>query len=90
MVELNGVSCLTLEDAVPNKQQIMSSRSFGHYVYDLEALGEAVASYIAVAAEKLRGQGSLAGMVQVYIRTNPHKANAAQYQRCLLYTSRCV
>jgi DNA polymerase V len=83
MVELNGVSCLTLEDAVPNKQQIMSSRSFGHYVYDLEALGEAVASYIAVAAEKLRGQGSLAGMVQVYIRTNPHKANAAQYQRGL-------
>ena len=38
---------------------------------------------LAIAAEKLRGQGSLAGMVQVYIRTNPHKANAPQYQRGL-------
>lgn len=83
IAELNGVSCLSMEEAAPKKQQIMSSRSFGHYVYDLEALGEAVASYIAIAAGKLRGQGSLAGMVQVYIRTNPHKANAPQYQRGL-------
>ena len=83
MAELNGVSCLAMEDAAPNKQQIMSSRSFGHYVYDLEPLGEAVASYIAIATEKLRSQGSLAGMVQVYIRTNPHKANAPQYQQGL-------
>ena len=81
--ELNGVSCLSMEEATPNKQQIMSSRSFGQYVYELEPLGEAVASYIAIAAAKLRSQGSLAGMVQVYIRTNPHKTNAPQYQRGL-------
>lgn len=83
IAELNGVSCLSLEETAPAKQQIMSSRSFGTYVYDLEPLGEAVASYIAIAAEKLRSQGSLAGMVQVYIRTNPHKAHAPQYQRGL-------
>ena len=83
LAELNGISCLSLEEAVPNKQQIISSRSFGQYVYDLAPLGEAVASYIAIAAEKLRGQGSCAGMVQVYIRTNPHKENAPQYQRGL-------
>ena len=83
VAELNGASCLTLEDVAPNKQQIMSSRSFGNYVYDLDALGEAVASYMAIAAAKLRRQGSLAGMVQVYIRTNPHKADAPQYQRGL-------
>lgn len=83
IAELNGISCMTMEETVPNKQQIMSSRSFGNYVFDLEPLGEAVASYIAIAAEKLRSQGSLAGMVQVYIRTNPHKATAPQYQRGL-------
>ena len=83
MAELNGISCLAMEDAVPNKQQIMSSRSFGQYVYDLDGLGEAVASYIAIAAQKLRRQGSLASMVQVYIRTNPYKATAPQYQRGL-------
>jgi len=83
LAELNGISCLSLEEAVPNKQQIISSRSFGQYVYDLEPLGEAVAAYIAIAAEKLRSQGSRAGMVQVYIRTNPHKDDVPQYQRGL-------
>ena len=81
--ELNGESCLTLDEAVANKQQIMSSRSFGQYVYDLDALKEAVASYISVAAHKLRRQHSVTGMVQVYIRTNPFKAAAPQYQRGL-------
>ncbi len=77
--ELNGVSCLSLEAVAPNKQQIISSRSFGAYVHDLAALAEAVATYTARAAEKLRRQGSQAGMLQVYIRTNPFKDNA-QYQ----------
>ena len=81
--ELNGISCIALEEAAPNKQQIISSRSFGCYVYDLPSLREAVASYIAIAAEKLRSQGALAGMVQVYVRTNPHKENVPQYQRGL-------
>ena len=81
--ELNGISCIALEEAAPNKQQIIASRSFGCYVYDLPSLREVVASYIAIAAEKLRSQGALAGMVQVYVRTNPHKENVPQYQRGL-------
>ena len=81
--ELRGVSCLDLEDLVPAKQQIMSSRSFGQLVYDLEDLKEAVASYISRAAEKLRAQDSLAGALQVYIRTNIFKPEAPQYQRVM-------
>ena len=83
MAELNGISCLAMEDAAPNKQQIMSSRSFGQPVHDLDALGEAVASYIAIAAAKLRGQGSLAGAIQVYVTTNTFKPQEPQYQRGL-------
>ncbi len=79
--ELNGIACMDLEAVAPNKQQIISSRSFGAYVYTLPELMEAVALYMSRAAEKLRRQGSLAGMVQVYIRTNPFKDNAPQYQR---------
>lgn len=79
--ELRGVSCLDLEEIVPTKQQIMSSRSFGTLVYDLADLEEAVATYIGRAAEKLRGQNSLAGAVQVCIRTNIFKPEAPQYQR---------
>ncbi|HQU79061.1 MAG TPA: Y-family DNA polymerase [Azonexus sp.] len=79
--ELRGVSCLALEELVPDRQQIMSSRSFGTLVYDLADLEEAVASYIAKGAVKLRTQDSLAGAVQVYIRTNIFKPEVPQYQR---------
>lgn len=81
--ELRGVSCLDLQEVVPEKQQIMSSRSFGQLVYDLPELEEAVASYVAKAAEKLRSQDSLAGAVQVYIRTNVFKPEVPQYQRAV-------
>ena len=81
--ELRGVSCLDLEEVVPDKQQIMSSRSFGQLVYSRAELEEAVASYIARAAEKLRTQNSLAGALQVYIRTNVFKPEVPQYQRAV-------
>jgi len=81
--ELRGVSCLDLQEVVPEKQQIMSSRSFGQLVYDLTELEEAVASYVAKAAEKLRNQDSLAGAVQGYIRTNTFKPENPQYQRAV-------
>lgn len=81
--ELRGVSCLELQEVLPEKQQIMSSRSFGQLVYELPELEEAVASYVAKAAEKLRAQNSLAGAVQVYIRTNVFKPEVPQYQRAV-------
>ncbi len=80
--ELNGIPCLTLEEVAPNKQQIISSRSFGRYVTELALLREAVAHHVAVAAERLRRQGSCAGRIEVYIRTNPHK-DAPQYHGAL-------
>jgi DNA polymerase V len=83
VAELNGTPCIGLEEEAPNKQQIMSSRAFGAYVYDLAGLEEAVATYVGRAAEKLRRQGSVAGAVQVYVRTNPFKADHPQYQRGL-------
>lgn len=81
--ELRGVSCLELEELVSDKQQIMSSRSFGILVYELAELEEAVASYIVRAAVKLRAQSSLAGSVQVFIRTNVFKPEVPQYQRAV-------
>jgi len=81
--ELRGISCLELEEVVPDKQQIMCSRSFGTLVYERAELEEAVASYIGRAAQKLRGQDALAGALQVYIRTNIFKPEAPQYQKSL-------
>ena len=81
--ELRGLSCLDLEEVVPDRQQIMSSRSFGALVHDLADLEEAVASYVSRAAEKLRAQDALAGAIQVYIRTNIFKPEAPQYQQAM-------
>lgn len=84
VAELNGEACHTLETLAPVRQQIMVSRSFGSDVYDLESLQQAVTAYVTRAAEKLRRQAGLAGALQVYIRTNPFKPDAPQYQRGLI------
>lgn len=77
--ELRGISCLELEDVMPPKQQIMSSRSFGTTVETFEELCESVASYLASAAEKLRRQNSVAGAVYVFVLTNRFKEDEPQY-----------
>ena len=79
VAELNGESCLALEEVAPPKQQIVSSRSFGHPVYLLEDLNEAVVSYASRAAEKLRKQNHVAGAIQVFVQTNPFKPDEPQY-----------
>lgn len=79
VAELNGESCLALEEVAPPKQQIVSSRSFGQPVYLLEDLNEAVVSYASRASEKLRKQHHVAGAIQVFLQTNPFKPEEPQY-----------
>ena len=79
VMELNGVSCLPLEEAPPPRQQIIASRSFGIPVTDLTMLSEAVASHTARAAAKLRQERLQAGLIQVFIGTSPFKPEAPQY-----------
>lgn len=77
--ELRGVPCLELEYVTPDKQQIMSSRSFGQAVTEVSDLCEAISAYVERAAQKLRAQRSLAGGLYVFLRTNPFDPKAAQY-----------
>jgi DNA polymerase V len=79
ILELQGIPCLGLEEIAPNKKEIISSRSFGKPVTELEDLKQAVASYTARAAEKLRSQHSVAENIQVFLQTNMHKAGEPQY-----------
>jgi DNA polymerase V len=79
VAELNGEACLSIEEIAPPKQQIMSSRSFGQPVFMLDDLNEAVVSYTSRAAEKLRKQAHVAGAIQVFVQTNPFKADEPQY-----------
>lgn len=77
--ELRGVPCLELEDIAPDKQQIMSSKSFGQPVTEVAHLCEAISAYVERAAQKLRAQQSLAGGLYVFLRTNPFDPKAAHY-----------
>ena len=77
--ELNGTVCIELEEISPPRKQILSSRSFGQPVSDFNSLAEAITLYMSRAAEKLRAQESVAGLLHVYIRTNPHKPDEPQY-----------
>jgi DNA polymerase V len=67
--ELRGISCLGLEDQPPDRQTICTTRSFAKALTDLEELQEAVASFVGRAAEKLRSQGSAAGVLTVFVAT---------------------
>ncbi|MGE4545969.1 MAG: Y-family DNA polymerase [Pedobacter sp.] len=71
--ELNGISCLSLEEVYADKKQIISSRSFGKPVADYLQLEQAVISYVSRAAEKLRRQKGVCSMVSVHITTNRFK-----------------
>lgn len=69
--ELNGESCIALEDAPPPKQQIVCSRSFGERITTYEAMRQAVCQYAERAAEKLRGERQYCRQVAVFIKTSP-------------------
>ncbi|MBR5064547.1 MAG: Y-family DNA polymerase, partial [Bacteroidales bacterium] len=76
--ELNG------EDCVPNEQlaakkSICTSRSFAGMITELDELRTHVSNYAVRCAEKLRSQGSVAGIVAVFLNTNPFRDDLPQY-----------
>jgi len=77
--ELNGESCIELEEIPPTKKQIVCSRSFGVKVTHFELLREAVCEYATRATEKLRKEQQQAKVLTVFIRTSPFKDNEPQY-----------
>jgi DNA polymerase V len=76
VMELNGVSCIALENAPACPKSIITSRSFGHPVTDIDNLREAVITFVSIAGEKLRKQGVEADTLNVFITTGPFDENA--------------
>ncbi len=79
--ELNGISCLELEEMPPDRKGVMASRSFGSPVEALEELEEALANHVARASEKVRRFGLLATRMEVFLQTNRFKREEPQYSR---------
>lgn len=79
--ELEGISCSEIELIPPAKKVICTSRSFGTSQTELEPINEAVSTYAARCAAKLRKQHSCAGMLMVFIHTNGFIENEPQYEK---------
>lgn len=83
--ELQGIRCHELEVASP-KKQIIASRAFGQPVRTKEGLMQAVASYVARAAEKLRRQNSYAQTMLVYTENSNRFRNALPWYASVVVT----
>jgi DNA polymerase V len=84
--ELNGISCLELEEMPPDRKGVVASRSFGSPVEALEELEEALANHVARASEKVRRFGLLATRMEVFVQTNRFKKEEPQYSRGIAIT----
>jgi len=80
ILELRGISCISLEEAEP-KQEIISSKSFGQLQTNHHFIAEALSSYVARAVEKMRKQNSLATTMTVFLRTNPFRKDLPYYSK---------
>ena len=81
--ELQGQSCIPIEEEPAPKKEIACTRSFGHPVTELRDLIEAVSEFASRAAEKLRRQGGRAGQVLVLVHTSPFRQGDRQYSRSI-------
>ena len=81
--ELQEIPCIELQEIQPERQQIISSRSFGNMVTELPVLQDALSTFVANACAKLRGQGSHASVIQVFLQTNRFRKDLPQYMPSL-------
>mgnify|MGYP003342290004 FL=1 len=81
--ELQEIPCVDLQEVQPDRQQIVSSRSFGHMVTELPVLQDAISTFVANACVKLRAQNSQASMIQVFVLTNRFRQDLPQYSPSL-------
>ncbi len=83
VMELQGISCIELEQAAPTKKQIISSRSFGARVTDIESLSEAMSDYLQNAVKRLREDESLCGCVIAFAQSNPFDKSRPFYNKSI-------
>lgn len=79
--ELQGVSCIELEEVRADRQQVLCSRSFGVRVTEFQDMRSAITHFMTRAAEKLRAQSLLASAISVHLSTSPFD------ERCEFYSN---
>ena len=83
--ELNGEPCIDTSEVV-RKKTICTSRSFGDMVGGMESLKAAVATFASSCANKLRGEGSGAKSVTVFVCSNRFRKDLEQYSNAASFS----
>lgn len=81
--ELQGISCIEIEDTPPSKKQIIKSCSFGTKVTELSDLKEAIAMHAQEACKRLREEESLCGCLLVFVQSSPFDESAPFYNKSI-------
>lgn len=77
--ELRGEPCIPMKDPLEVKQMIATTRMFGKAVSTLPPLREAIATYAARAAEKLRRQQGATRQLDVFTITKQAGVRTEEY-----------
>jgi DNA polymerase V len=86
LYELKGIPCIRWDEETPVKKNICTARSFGRLITTKKEVRQAVARFTASCAEKLRKERTCARKLHVFIQTNPHRRQDAQYFQSVTVT----
>lgn len=77
--ELQGISCLDLEELPARRKGMACTRSFGQPILIWDQMAEALATYASRVAEKLRRENLATCNLTVFLQTNRFKPDEPQY-----------
>ncbi len=75
--ELKGIPSIGMKDELTNKKMIATTRMFGEPITELHRIQEAIATYTARAAEKLRRQKGAAQTISIFLVAKQENLNAS-------------
>ena len=79
VMELKGISCISLELHQEKRKNCCVSRSFGKKITKLEDLKESITTYCLNVAEKIRVDNQTTKRITVFIRTSPFQKDKNYY-----------
>ncbi len=82
--ELEGKSCLKLEEIRPKKKAIGTAKSFGKKLSSYELISEGLSYYVSECAVKLRKQKSCTQQMMIFLHTNQFSHFDRQYYKNLV------
>ncbi len=77
--ELNGTPCLTVEQLPSSRKSTSSTRSFSNAVTTYTELSEAIATFSATCARRLRAEQGCAATIQVFVESSRFASPLERY-----------